>query len=172
MPTCKQLGKRKDFKSLERYFKEPIGSFDTFTKFLTPSYKEGKLRHQIFSCLWAHKCFQVFPDKFTTDQDKKIFADTVTKVIKETETRLLCSFISGIDYNNNSHICEHTSLFYLTETMSLLNSKILNHFEQNRLQERLHKLAVLKKKENIEIQFSLVYLHRRLRSLIFNLMQK
>ena len=61
--------------------------------------------------LWAHECFRVFPDKFTTEQDKSWFFDTVVKVgietfgdgyetiLRSADERLFCSFMSDIDYS-------------------------------------------------------------------------
>jgi dynein heavy chain len=72
--------------------------------------KEVKTPENLVS-LWAHECFRVFPDKFTTDQDKQFFADAIVKIgtevfsetyehiLKEASTRLWCSFMTDIDYS-------------------------------------------------------------------------
>lgn len=35
---------------------------------------------ELLVSIWVHEYFRVFPDKFTTDQDKQLFADAVVKI--------------------------------------------------------------------------------------------
>ena len=92
-----------------------------------------------FVALWAHECFRVFPDKFTTEQDKSWFADALVKVGVETfgdgfenvlstaDERLFCSFMSDIDYSQYEGVDE---------------SKIPRLYEQVPSYEQLNKRCV------------------------------